>query len=433
MTNKEKARLQREIVDSLPDKPHGRLHIAPRVGKTKIVIDLIKRDKPNSILWVTPSAESVERDIPQQFSKWSAKRYLKRLTPVTWTSLNTITGDFDLIVLDEEQYITENNSENLLNGFLRSKHIISMTGTPTKVEEKISIYKELNLEVLHSLTINDAVDMGALSNYEITVLMLEPEAEKLREYHRIQKQIDSKSLGTYSFEEGLIRLSGHLNGQLEVRLKEKSEDKDVNYLVGKQGNVGYLITSKEEPSTYGKMTLMNREYVLKDGVFGDPVPSFLYQRRAFALGDSQLKTKVARELLNSLKGRNICFCQSQNQANILPGGTYHGNTDNRDLLFFQSEELDVLCMVNSGGVGFTFRNISNLILIQATNDNNGSSSQKLARTLLQQPNYMANLLVLCVKGTQDEKWVERTLSRFNQDKIKYVNHEDYRKSKTDLE
>ena len=46
MTNKEKSRIQKEIVDSLEPKPHGRLLLAPRVGKSKLAIDIIKKNKP---------------------------------------------------------------------------------------------------------------------------------------------------------------------------------------------------------------------------------------------------------------------------------------------------------------------------------------------------------------------------------------------------
>ena len=155
MTNKEKSKIQKEIVDSLDMFPHGRLLLAPRVGKSKLAIDIIKKNNPKTILWVTPSAELAEVDIPGEFETWKAKKYLKGLTTVTWKSLDTIIGHFDMIILDEEQFMTENNYINLLNKTLTYNYILSMTGTPTKHEAKLQLYKNLELPILYQLSINE--------------------------------------------------------------------------------------------------------------------------------------------------------------------------------------------------------------------------------------------------------------------------------------
>ena len=38
--------VQQEILDSIPNPSHGLVKLAPRVGKTKIGIEIIKREKP---------------------------------------------------------------------------------------------------------------------------------------------------------------------------------------------------------------------------------------------------------------------------------------------------------------------------------------------------------------------------------------------------
>ena len=62
--------IQKEIVDTVPCNPVGRLLLSPRTGKTPVVLSLIKRDKPKNILWVTPSAELAETIIPSEFVKF---------------------------------------------------------------------------------------------------------------------------------------------------------------------------------------------------------------------------------------------------------------------------------------------------------------------------------------------------------------------------
>jgi len=178
MNDKEKSALQKEIVASLPLKPHGRLLLAPRVGKSKLAIDIIKINKPTSILWVTPSAKLATEDIPAEFITWKAKPFVAKLTTVTWMSLDKVFGHFDLIILDEEQFATENNLQNLLSGHLKYEYIISMTGTSTSHDVKLDLYKKLNLPILYELSINDAVDIGMLANYSIKVIEVSLGKEK---------------------------------------------------------------------------------------------------------------------------------------------------------------------------------------------------------------------------------------------------------------
>lgn len=161
--------VKKEIL-SLPPNLHGRLLLAPRLGKTSIVISLIKRDKPKKILWVTPLAELAEKVIPQEFITWKALKYLKNLQTVTWASLHTIEGEYDTIILDEEQHITENNIVNFLNGKITYRNIISMTGTPSKDNYKRQLYNLLKLPILYCVDINLASDLDILSDYEINVL-----------------------------------------------------------------------------------------------------------------------------------------------------------------------------------------------------------------------------------------------------------------------
>ena len=178
MTYKEKSKIQKEIVDSLDLKPHGRLLLAPRVGKSKLAIDIIKVNKPKSILWVTPLAKLAEEDIPKEFQTWKAVNYTKKLTTVTWTSLNKIKGHFDMIILDEEQFITDNNISGIINGNITYEYILSMTGTETKHKDKIELYNSLKLPVLYKLSINEAVDVGLLANYTIKVIEIDMGKDK---------------------------------------------------------------------------------------------------------------------------------------------------------------------------------------------------------------------------------------------------------------
>lgn len=363
MLDKEKIILQKKIVDKIPPKESGRLILAPRLGKTKIMIDIIKRDKPKSILWVTPSAELAEKDIPNEFIKWKAKSYLKNLTTVTWVSLNTIIGNFELIVLDEEQFITDNNISSLLTGLLVGKRILSMTGTPTKHKDKIKLYNTIGLNILYDISINDAVNMNILSNYKVYVIEVELDTTK-------------------NIEAG---------------------SKNNKFLTSEKANYQYL-------DRIAEMAIIQCR---KDA-------TFRILNRMRAIKNSKSKTNATKLLLSKLQGRILLFAGSINQAEELCEHRFHSKTDDKDYLKFQNGEIDRIAMVNTGGTGHTYKNIDDLILVQADSDKNGLTSQKICRTLLKQKDYNATVWIICLSGTQDEKWVKSALKSFDTNKVEYI-------------
>ena len=367
MTNKEKSQIQKEIIDSLTPKPYGRLLLAPRVGKTKMMIDLIKREKPEAILWVTPSSELALNAIPEEFAFWKAKRYIKKLTTVTWMSLAKTEGTFDMVILDEEQYITEANIQNFINGKLKFEHIISMTGTQTKHESKKDLYEMLGLKILVDLSINSAVDLGVLADYKISVLEIPMSTEKDIEAGNPKNRFMTSEVSQYS----------------------------------------WLNRSAEEAMMNGDKNVMFK-------IFG----------RLRAIYNSPSKTKVAKMLTKYLPGKNLVFCGSIKQAEEVCENTYHSKTDNKNLLKFQNGEIDKISMVNSGGVGTTYKKIDNLIIAQVDSDKTGKTSQKICRALLSQKNYQAHIWIICLMHTQDKKWINAVLQNFDSSKVEYLKLKD---------
>ena len=355
--------VKEEIVRVLPPHPHGRIIAAPRTGKTAIAIELIKKNKPKSILWVTPSADLAQIGIVEEFSKWKAKAYIKKLTTVTYTSLNTIKGFYEMVILDEEQFVTMNNVQNLIDGSLKYGYILTLTGTKAKTLEKNEIYNLLNLHILYELDLTSAVDMGLLSNYVIKVVKI-PLSDKLM----VECGNDKKRF-------------------------LQSERKRYQYLSQLVEN------SKFDDFTTRKFRILNRMR---------------------AIYDSPSKNVVLKYLSQHLYGRKMYFCSSIKQADDICQYSYHSKTTNKDLLKFISGEINEISMVNAGTVGFTYKAIDNLIISQVNSDNVGSTTQKICRALLKQHNYDACIWILCLQDTQDELWVESTLKNFDSNKIEIL-------------
>lgn len=366
MTNSEKTKLQKEILDSLPPLPSGRLLLSPRSGKTKVIIDLIKRDKPLSILWVTPSSELASKDIPKEFDIWKAKKYKKRLSTVTWKSLPNATGEYDIIVLDEDQFITPVNAANLLDKTLVGNTIISMTGTPSKDKIKNELYEALELEPLYELSINQAVDIKLLADYEIKVIKVPMSTSKT----------------------------------LKVGSKKKS------WLSSEKLQYDYL-------NKVANAALFN----------GAKDKTFKVLNRMRAIKSSPSKTNIGVLLAKKLSGRKLIFASTIAQSELLSPFRYNSKTKNDDLIAFKEGRINSLALVNSGGTGFTYKRIDHLIMVQADSDNNGLTSQKISRTLLGQPDYKAVIWIICLMDTQDETWVNAALKRFDETKIEFLSTE----------
>lgn len=368
MTNEEKGILQNEILQSLPSNPSGRLVLAPRIGKTKIMIDLIKREDYGRILWVTLSRKLCEEDIPQEFEKWGAGEYLERLVTTTYKSLPKIDGYFDVVILDEEQHLTENNAKPLLSGDIDFVDMISMTGTPSKKKAKNDLYERLHLtNVLYELSINKAVELGVLADYTIHVLQVPIGEEK------------DYSAGT----------------------KKKT------FLTSEKKQYAHLTTKIEDARLGG-----NGRNAM-----------FLSLARRRLILNAKSKWRATDILVSKLKGRKLIFSSNIAQAEYLCKNSYHSKSKKADkikLQQFMDGEIDELSLVNSGGTGFTYKEIEHQVISQVDKDDNGLTSQKICRTLLSQEKYKASIWLVVMTDTCDEDWLAGTLSSFDMSKVKYV-------------
>ena len=94
------------------------------------------------------------------------------------------------------------------------------------------------------------------------------------------------------------------------------------------------------------------------------------------LKNSPTKIRVAKKLLSKVTGRTIIFCPTIKIAQELCKNTYHSKTNDKDLKKFINQEIEIISMVNSGGTGYTYNNVKNLIIMQADSDSNGLTSPK---------------------------------------------------------
>lgn len=358
-----RTQIQDQIIADLPERPHGILDLSIRMGKTRITTLLLKKDNVENILWVTPNTKLRDEDIPAEIKKWWNKTALQRFDIICWSSLAKIPnlGHYDTIVLDEIQYITPANAENLLL-LDHQTNIIGLTGTMPKHIEKKELFQTLDLKVLKSVHIDEAVDNNIIADYEITVHEIAPD--------NINKDIKAGS---------------------KTKPFMTTEYKQLEFLSKAVGR-----------AMYGDKKQLQ----------------FRILQRMRGIYDSKSKMTLAKKLRDSLKGRKLFFCASIKQAEEVCEHRYHSKTTDKDLKAFQAGEIDSIAMVNAGGTGFSYRDVDHFIIVQANSDKRGDVTQKIGRSLLNQgKGYKAQIHICELIGTQDSKWVASALEKFNTNKI----------------
>lgn len=366
---KERNEIQEDIVNNLPIPCHGLLNLAPRVGKTKITIDIIKKEKPKRILWVTPNTKLRDEDIPAEFKLWKATTYLKRTDIICYASLSDHVGKYDLIILDEYQNITDNNAQPILNGKILYKNIIGLSGTHPRHREKKTLYERLGLEILVSISIDEAVEKKLIAPYKITLIECE--------LNNVDKNI-------------------------------KAGSKDRPFFTTELAQYRYFTKSIAE-----KIEL------------GITVPKFYYLNRMRFIYNLKSKNEFAKKFISKLKGRTLVFTGGIPWTEFISPHTYHSKTDDIDLQKFLKKEIDLLACVNAGGVGFTYEGVDNFVIVQVNSDMKGDATQKIARSLVLQDDYIANIYIIYVGDTVETQWITKVISSLNQNNIIQKSHKDY--------
>lgn len=358
-----------EVLSQIPK--HCIVRLPVRFGKTKVAIDKIEEENPSSVLWVTPSRKLADEDIAAEFRKWGKDDLLKKVKTTTYASLSKETGKYDKIILDELQCITEANTKNLINKTLKYKSILAMTGTLPDNKEKQQIIKELNLEIAVNIDDSEAVDSEIISDFNIIVLYCK--------LNKVDKDIETGG-------------------------------KTKRFFVTEAAHYKYLSD---------RITKFMQENK------GKPVPKFLSLDRMQFIHNLKSKNEKAKMLLENLSGRTLCFAANTTQADFICENSYHSKTNDKNLQAFLNNEIDKLSLVNSGGTGYTYKNLQNVIITQCDSNKLGNTSQKAGRVLLKEVDKVATIFVICCEDTVDKRWVNSFLENYDKSKIKHYKFDDY--------
>lgn len=352
---------QKELADTwMNSGKYGIIYAAPRFGKIYTTINILEQLKPKTILIAYPD-NKIKASWKADFKKrgWNDEN----ITYTTHLSLKKYTEEqFDIVIIDEIHLLSEAQIEAARELISNENFVVlGLTGTLSSFTERI-LHGELQLPVVAKYSIEQAVNEGVVTDYEITV---------------VRVPLDDKRINDY-------------------KGKKKTEKKQFD-------SYGWVIDSLERQ---GRSTM------------------FLRLARMRIIQNSIAKMEKTRELLKKHKDeRVLVFCGVTKIADGLGIPSYHSKaTEKKIFEDFISGEGKHLAVVKIGNTGVTYKPL-NRVIINYFDSNGENLAQKINRCMAMEydnPDKKAQIYIVCSTEDVEARWLSKALEFFDKTKIKYI-------------
>ena len=337
----------------------GILNLCPRFGKIYTTINILEKLKPKSILIAYPDnkiKESWQTD-------FEARGYLSSfITYTTHLSLHKYAEEaYDMVIIDEIHLLSDNQLFATKDLIKNNDVVLGLTGTLSSWTEK-TLCEHLDLCVVATYTIEQAIKEGVIVDYEITVVKVPLDNKRVNDY-KGKKRTEKAQFEAY----------------------------------------GWVINSLERE---GKSTM------------------FLRLARMRIIQNSIAKLDKTRELLKKYKEeRVLVFCGVTKIADELGIPSYHSKKTEKDIFDnFASGEGNHLAVVKIGNTGVTYKPL-NRVIINYFDSNGENLAQKINRCMAMEydnPDKKAQIYIVCSTEDVEASWLKKALEFFDKSKIKFA-------------
>lgn len=339
----------------------GILQIAQRVGKIKIslmVINELFADRKNTpkILVAYPD-NRIQDSWVSDIEKWGYPTNVEFIFCNYSSVWKHTDNQYDMVVLDEVHATSPNQRQLMIPLVRKVPIVLGLSGTISKETEQ-ELQDTLNLNVLMKYTVEEAIEDGIISPYQITIHMV---------------RLDT------------IIKTPNKKGKM---VSEKDKYDSYTWVFNKL---------KEEGKDY-KHILLHRNRVLQS---------------------SHSKRLKTIQLLKSNKGKKIIvFTGLKKISEGLGIPFYHSTSEDTEVFnLFKEDKIREMAVVNIGRAGTTFPNLD-VIIINSFTGNEETTEQIVARALNKDTNEkVAYIHIVCSTEEAEIKKLKKTLSSFNDDNI----------------
>jgi superfamily II DNA or RNA helicase len=391
--------IQQQAVD-LAKTNNVLLLFSVRLGKTKTALDICSNFGNNHL--IVTSEVLIQQAIEEEIDKWGFDK--SHFTVICYDSLHKYRNDnFDVVVLDESEHITEKNYEHLVT--LNPKRWVALCAKMSSDKKQLlrKLFKFSQLRV----TYTEAIDMGILSEPKFYILNLYLDnVNRNYIYTRHFKKYAKNAAVTIDFRERYSFFKHPVNLNIRCTAQE--------YYTLLDENVEY------RKNEYFKMrTEVMKNIWLQAG-----------NSRKKWLGS--YKTEIAKEIINWMRNREkrfMVFTSTIAQCEELGrgDGVTHSKNSNLDAIKkFNNSEVDELYVVDRGREGITIYGIEEGLIIQASGSDTANYQRAGRLGIAEKP----VIYVLQVKGTRDEDYVNKLKEDIDS---KFIEEIDYRKFMQNVE
>jgi superfamily II DNA or RNA helicase len=347
----------------------GLVAMATGSGKSKVAIDLAKIYCGNSTVGIiVPTEKLRDEGWREEFEKWKAQDIWRRVESLCYASGSKIKNKtLGLTILDEAHNITELGSEFFANN--KTGPVVALTATVPTDRVKLDLLNNLGLKVVYEVTLDQAVRLGFVAPYQITVV------------------------------------SVPLNG---IDKNQKGGSKDKPFMTTEQKTYEYLtkrvLTSPSGTKAY----------------------QFAVLRRMQFLYGVQSKVDAAKALLEHVvpkEDRTLIFCGNIKAAEEIWPHTYHSKSGSSYFNAFKKEEIDRLSCVQALNEGQNIPNVDSA-LIHQLNSKEKNLIQRIGRIIRFRPGHQAHIWILVSEGTQDTVWLDNATQNLDKRKIRQIKLND---------
>jgi len=370
-----------------------------RLGKTKTALD-ISKEFGNNHLVVTSEVLIIDT-IRKEIEEWG---YLQdNYTVICYDSLHKhLNTEWDTIILDECEHITERNSE-----YLNTMKCKRWVGLCAKMSiDKRKLLRQLFPFTQFRVTYNEAIQKGILSQPQFYILNVYLD-NVIREhiYEKKLKKYEKQVTYTCDFKDRyrFLKMPNNVNVRCTAAEYYMLLDEDIEY----KKKMYFTTKNKAFENVW-----------LQAG-----------NRRKNWLAD--YKERYAKEIIEDMRERGVRFMVFTNSIaqceRVGRGdGVTHSQNKNSAIDKFNDNSVDELYVVGKGKEGITIKGIEEGLIIQCSGSETANYQRAGRLGIAEKP----IIYVLQVKGTRDEDYVNKLREDISADYITEMNYTDATKSRT---
>ena len=351
---------QKEFAQEWMDKgKFGILNLCPRFGKIRTTINILKKLKPKTILIAYPD-NKIKDSWLDDFKEMKYKN--ENITYTTHLSLHKYQDEvYDFVVIDEIHLLSEAQIEAAQMLLAHNEQVLGLTGTLARQTE-MTLAEELELSVVATYTIEQAINEGVIVDYQINVIKVPLDNITVNDY-KGKKRTEKKQFDSY----------GWVIDQLERS----------------RGNT-----------------------------------MFLRLARMRIIQNSLAKLNVTKKILDAHKDERILvFCGTTKIADSLDIPSHHSKSkDDEAFTGFTEGEGNHMAVVKIGNTGVTYKPL-NRVIINYFDSNGENLAQKINRCMAMEydtPDKKAHIYIISSDEDVELKWLKKALEFFDKNKIKYI-------------